>query len=283
MSQRFGDNKMRVRAFSGKVDAFFFPARDEQALRVFRRVLSVGVFVFALSLIPDLRALFSDQGYVTRDQVRGAGAWSLLFLNGSLVWTVAVWSMLPVCCALLWLERAPRIAALVIWAVLWSFSQRFPFGLAGGFSLFAWSAFCFAFVPKAGPMASMRFLQIQCWAIMVSAVLYKYADSTWMDGSALLSILHYQQSIWNLSPILRYNWLVTAMTYGVTALEIFFCVGVLFEWTRRVALVALFGLLAGISFTLNTCFFVEAYAIAALSFLRGSDYSALAAFLHRKS
>ena len=198
----------RLAAAVAAWNRFWFEPVSTAPLAVFRIVFGLVVFLWALSLLPDLSSFFTKGGILPKQPRFGGllrGAWGLLGIFPSHTAVVLVWVALLVASIALILGLFSQLAAAVAFVALLSFQRRNPFVFNSGDVLMRILAFYLIFAPAsaslsvrkllrnrgefwvfpARPAWPMRLLQVQFSAIYLFAVWAKVRGTTWNNGTAV--------------------------------------------------------------------------------------------------
>jgi hypothetical protein len=227
---------------------FWFEPTSSATLGAVRIAFAAVVVVWTLSLLPDLTALFGDEG-VAAGRSSDPYAWGLFDVDG--IDPLLVWSMLLAGSLALLAGWHSRLAALVVVIGLLSFDRANPYALNTGDGLLRLEAVYLTLAPcgaafsldrrrTAGSFWSaqvrapwvLRLLQVQLSVIYLSSVLNKLSGFTWREGTAVSYALRQT----DIGTVTLPDWLTTqpllmnAATWGVLAAEL--AIGVL-VWNRR--------------------------------------------------
>lgn len=266
-----------VRALCAR--AFELDARSLAALRI---GIGIVLLLNLNSLLPDVRAFFTDQGMLSREHCRQLTAeeqstypphWlSLHMVDGRLEWQYALLAVMAICALAVLVGYRTQTALFLSWALLVGLQARNPLILCGGDQLLRCFLFWCLFLPLGSrwsldarrrshrvtavcSLASAA-LVIQLATMYVTTAVVK-SDPTWhTDFTAIYYALHndfFTTSFGN--EIRQYPELARALTAAAIGLE-FFGPFALFipvrGWWFRTGLVAAFiGLHLGIAATMD--------------------------------
>ncbi len=111
---------------------------DLRSLAVFRIVLGVIVLLDLIGKSGDARTLYSDDGIFLRTYAQmyvSADRWSLMFANGSVVFTYAFLLITAATAICVMLGYRTRLAVIVLWILVISIQTRNPYHLFGADTL----------------------------------------------------------------------------------------------------------------------------------------------------
>ena len=275
---------------------FWFTPTSLATYAVMRTLLGVFVVGWALSILPDLRTFYFDDGLLQEpryaDHRLGLFQW---FTSDTAV--VVVWCALVVAGVAMAAGRWVRVAAPLLWLAMLTMQQGAPSALnAGDLLLRIWGAY-FAFfalvtprrfleVPLrgtvgadgdrtwlVGPSWLVRLAQIQLTVIYPATIIAKLDGDTWREGTAALYALGLVdfERFW-LPEFARENLLVgNLMTWFTVAVELSLP---FLLWTRRTRW---FGIVVGLAmhlgfdYTMRLGFFLPAMTIGYLAFVRPAE------------
>ena len=268
---------------------FWFTPSPTSTLALFRIAFGVVALAWAFSLAPSLFSFFSEGGILPRQPDRGAGAWGLLELFPSDTAVTVLYALLVVGSLSLLVGFRSRLAALVVFVCIVSFSRRNPDVLNSGDLLLSVLA-CYLVLAPSGASLSvdrwlrsqtsfwefpersqwpLRLVQVQLSILYVSAVWAKAQGTTWNDGTAV-------SYAFRLEDLERFPVpdavtgslvLVSLLTYGTLAVEL--ALGVL-VWNRLLrpwVLLLGVGLHLGIDLAVRVGFFSYAVLVAYIVFI----------------
>ncbi|MEM7284966.1 MAG: HTTM domain-containing protein [Actinomycetota bacterium] len=284
---------------SGFADAwlrFWFTPTSLATYAAMRTVLGVSVVGWALSILPDLRTFYFDDGLLQEPDYApyrlGLFQW---FTSDTAV--VVVWVVLLVSGAALASGQRVRIAAPLMWLAMLSMQQGAPSALnAGDLLLRIWGAY-FAFFAlvtpgrfldtpllgirgddgsrqwMTGPSWLIRLAQLQLTVVYPATIIAKLDGDTWREGTAALyaiGLVDFER-FW-LPDFVRENLLLgNLMTWFTVAVEISLP---FLLWTRRTRWVGIgAGLVMhlGFDYTMRLGFFLPAMLVGYLAFVRPSE------------
>ena len=288
---------------------FWFTPTSLAVYAAMRTLLGVFVVGWALSIAPDLRTFYFDDGLLQEPNYAsyrlGLFQW---FESDAAV--VVVWCLLVVSGLAMAAGRWVRLAAPVMWLAMLTMQQGAPSALnAGDLLLRIWGAYfaLFAVVTPSrflnasvlgavapdgsrrwptGPCWLIRLAQIQLTVIYPATIIAKLDGDTWREGTAALYALGLVdfERFW-LPAFARENLLLgNLMTWFTVAVEISLP---FLLWTRRTRW---FGIAAGLAmhlgfdYTMRLGFFLPAMIVGYLAFVRPAELEAtLTRLLRRRS
>ncbi len=196
------DRPKRSRALVDAWSAFWFTAEPAYTLGLVRIGFGLLTVVWALTLFPDLSRVFGDQGaapvYAPRDF-----QWSIFGLwSGETALRVG-WALLLAAAIALMIGWHSRIAAIVVFVLIYSFNRRVAVIVNAGDTIIILIALVLA-LSCCGAALSLdqrrrtgsfwsaqtsarwpvRLLQVQMTLIYLVAVQAKLSNKSWDDGSA---------------------------------------------------------------------------------------------------
>ncbi len=281
-------------------NAFWFSPVQTSTLALLRIGFGLIVLFWTISLGHDVLAFYSTDGIVPSQPDFGAsgedGSWGLLGRFESDGAVIALYVVLLVAAICLTIGLGTRLAALLVFVGLISFSRRNPWVLNSGDALLHVIAFYFLIAPSGAalsvdrwlrarsrfwefPLRSgwpLRLLQVQVSILYLTAAWDKTAGNTWREGSAV----SYALRIGDLERFPVPSFVVdsllisNALTYGTLAIEL--SLGVL-VWNRVLRpWVLLLGvsLHLGIDYAVRVGFFSYAVIALYLVFIRPETMSA---------
>lgn len=258
---------------------------DLRSLAVFR--IAVGLLlIFDVAMRwPDLRALYSDDGYFTRAHVNQyfsqaiapdwqIGTWSLHLLRGDLGWAQTLFILQAVCGGLLILGFATRVVTLAAWILVVSAQIRGPLVITAGDFILKMMLFWGIFLPLARRWSLDRQLFRRWWgtspqdepnrvvswasaAYVIQVVTIYFCtgeaklNQIWWQGEAMQYVLHLDIHCRpHAQYLLNYPWLLKAIAWGTLFIE---CVLIWFllspwrnAWWRLVNIAAYYAFHLGI-------------------------------------
>jgi hypothetical protein len=266
-------------------ERFWFAPQSTATLALLRIVFGALVFVWAVSLVPDVGAFFTDAGVVPDALVT---YWGLLQLFPG---AVGAWALLAVLAAgalALAVGLYTRIAAVVVLIGVISIERRNILVYNAGDELIRILAFYLALAPAGAALSvdrrrreperfwefparapwALRLMQIQVSVIYLSSVWEKLHGFTWRNGTAVAYALELHDLHRFPLPAFMHTWApaVALLTWGTLATE--FAIGVL-VWTRwRLPVLAAGALMhLGFSYAMRLGFFSTAVWTLYLAFL----------------
>jgi hypothetical protein len=253
---------------------FFFEPEPVAPVILVRVAFGVIVVLWALSVLPDARAFFSDDG------LRSAGAggglrWSVFAIADGPAVAIGAIVLLAVAGVALIAGRAPRVAALAVFVLITSLQRRNGAVFNAGDSLMRLIALYLALSPSGDPPQAqrapwaLRLMQLQLSAVYIGSVLEKLRGATWRDGTAMGIALR----IDDLERFGAFRWIadhpafVSVGTFGTLAVELAVGVGVWFPRARLPVIAAGIALHAGIALSMRVGFFSAAMLVLYLAFV----------------
>jgi hypothetical protein len=267
-------------------EAFWFEPESTSVVAIWRIAFGLIVLAWSLALAPDLFTFFSSGGIQPSAPRQ---PWSLLHVFPSDFGLIAIYVLLIVGSICLAIGFMSRLASVVVWLGVVSFTRRMPFILNSGDVVLQNVAFYMMLAPAGAALSvdrllsarerfweaplrspwALRLMQVQLSALYITAVWAKLQGVPWNDGSAV----HYAFAIadihrFSLPGFMVDNPLVVNLeTYSTLAVEA--AVGVL-VWKR---VLRPWVLLAGvvlhllIEYTITVSFFSWIMLVCYLSFV----------------
>jgi Vitamin K-dependent gamma-carboxylase len=259
---------------------FWFEPVSTAPLAVFRIAFGLIVFVWTLSLLPQLSPFFTKGGILPQQPPYSGDlreAWGLFGIFPSETAVVLVWVALLLASVALTIGLFSQLAAAVAFVALMSFERRNPYVFNSGDVLMRVIAFYLIFAPTsvslsvrrllrdrgdfwAFPTRSawpLRLLQVQFSAVYLFAVWAKVRGITWNNGTAVsiaLRITDLQR--FPVPSFITHSLLITNMlTFGTLVIELSLAILV---WNRRLrpwVLLAGLSLHLGIEYSVRVGFF----------------------------
>jgi len=222
---------------------FWFQPQPTSTLGLFRIAYGLLVTLWTLSLLPNLFAFFGRNGILPEYPREGVGAWGVLQLSGSTPLLIAVFAVLLVGAVALTVGFHSRIAAVVVWVGVLSFTHRNPLVGNSGDELIGNVALFLALAPSGASLSldrwrsvgrdrfwefparapwALRLVQIQLSAVYLSAVWDKVQGEMWRNGTAVSYALRIADVGRVPTPGFVTHSIVISelMTYGTLALEL---------------------------------------------------------------
>ena len=256
-------------------ERFWFEPFSTATLVLVRTAFGLLVFLWALSALPDAKALFGPDGVLAASPHLDGG-WSVLDVWNSDVAAVGLVVLLAIAGLCLMAGVIPRAAAAVVFVAFVSLSKRNPFVGNSGDGLIRVLALYLTLAPavrgirefpQRAPWA-LRLIQVQVSLLYLATVWAKLKGSTWPDGTAVGYAFRLEDLTRFPLPDLA-QWIVVANVLTWTALAIEFSIGIL-VWTRRLrpwVLLAGVALHLGIEYRLRVGFFSWAILVSYLAFV----------------
>jgi hypothetical protein len=253
---------------------FFFEPEPVAPVVLVRMAFGVLVVLWALSLLPDAVAFFSDDG-LRRTGASGGLAWSVFAISDSPAVVIGAVILLALAGVALITGRLARPAAIVAFVLLASLQRRNIAVFNAGDSLLRLIALYLALAPCGDPPQALRapwalrLMQLQLSAIYIGSVLEKLRGQSWRDGTALGIALR----IDDLERFGAFRWiadhpaLVSIGTFGTIAVELAVGVGVWFPRARLPVMAAGALLHIGIALAMRVGFFSAAILVLYLAFV----------------
>jgi hypothetical protein len=271
-------------------DAFWFAPADPLPLATARIACGAIVFLWALSLAPDLGAFYSEAG-LTAGAAPQRDWWepSLLAAAGSELAVGAVYVALIAASASLALGWHSRASAAVAFIAMTTLARANPYVLNSGDTLLRLVVFFLMLAPSGAALSldrrrarlrgaepatvrawPVRLIQIQISAMYAMAVWSKLGGEEWRDGTAASYAMRLPDLVrFHLPPALERSELVAhAATYGTLVVEAGLAVLIWHKRTRVPALLAGLVLHLSIDATIRVGFFTLAVLAAYLSLSR---------------
>ena len=229
---------------------FWFRPQSAYTLGLIRMAFGAVAIAWAVSLLPDLYALFGRHG-VEPQQPESAYQWSVFAIWTSDQVLLIGWILLLVSAVALMIGWHSRLAALMVFVLILSFEHRDPWTFNTGDLAVRIEALFLAISPcgaalsldqvrgagkfwsaQQRPQWPVRLMQVQLSLIYLGSVQAKLNGNAWPQGTAVSYALRLQDML--LLPLP--HWLTTsallmnAVTWSTLAIEL--SVGIL-VWNRR--------------------------------------------------
>ncbi len=275
---------------------FWFTPSSLAVVAAMRTLLGLVALGWALSILPDLRTFYFDDGLLQEPTYapHRLGLFQWFTSDGAVV---VAWLALAVSSMALVSGRWVRVAAPVLWLAMLTMQQGAPSALnAGDLLLRIWTAYFALFalvtprrfleVPlfgeadahggrtwRSGPTWFVRLVQIQLTVIYPATIIAKLDGDTWREGTASLYALGLVdfERFW-VPSLLRENLVLgNLMTWFTVAVELSLP---FLLWTRRTrwfAIVVGLGMHLGFDYTMRLGFFLPAMAVGYLAFVRPDE------------
>lgn len=284
--------------------AFWFTPTSSSVLSLMRTMLGVASLGWALSILPDLRAFYFDDGLVPSpryaDYRLGLFQW---FESDAAV--VVVWAAMVVASTTLIVGRYAKFGAPVLWLAMLTMQQGAVNMLNAGDGLLrVWTAYFAIFalltprrfleVPVFGirdtdgrrrwptaPSWLVRMAQIQLTVIYPATIIAKLEGETWGNGTAALYALGLTDfERFPVPELLRDNLMLgNVMTYFTVAVELSLP---FLLWTRRtrwLGIAAGVFMHVGFDYTMRLGFFLPAMLIGYAAFVQPRELEAFYAWV----
>lgn len=195
----------RLEAINEGWERFWFAPVSTSTLGVVRIAFGLVMTAWTVSLLPQLMSMFSDEGIIPEQPVRGQGVWGLLAIEGGDAAVIGLFTVLLVASVCLLVGFWTRIAALLVFLGILSFERRNPFVFNSGDVLLRAMAFYLVLAPSGASLSvdrwrrakdrfwefpqrapwALRLIQIQISVVYLSTVWSKVRGTTWNDGTAV--------------------------------------------------------------------------------------------------
>lgn len=242
----------RLSSAAAAWDRFWFAPVDASTLALVRIGFGLVAFLWGLSLIPSLGAIFGERGILPHAPSGRPGAWTLLAPLHSDLGLVLMLVVLLIAAACLTVGYRTRLAAVLVFVAITSFDRRNPFVFNSGDDLIRILALCLALAPTGATLSldawrrerahfwsaplvrawSLRLMQVQLSVLYAASVWAKLRGFAWNDGTAVSYALRIKDIQRFAAPdVLTHS--VTAselMSYGTIAVEASLA---LLVWNRR--------------------------------------------------
>ena len=297
----------RVRGSPATWSRFWFSSASASTLTAMRVALGVASLGWAVSIAPDLRTFYFDDGLIPSPNYADYRLGLFQWLTSDAAVVVA-WAAMVVAAISLIVGKGVRLGAPLLWITTLTLQQGAAIALnAGDLLLRIWTAYFALFAvltpsrfldvalfgrPSSGatpdrvwptaPVWLIRLAQIQLTVIYPTTVIAKLDGDTWREGTAALYALGLQdfERFW-LPAFMRENLVVgNLMTWFTLAAEISLP---FLLWTRRTRW---FGIVVGIllhggfDYTMRLGFFFPAMVIGYLAFVRASEMDRFLTWVH---
>lgn len=240
-------------------DGFWFAPRSSSVLAVVRIGLALVLLAWAVTLGPDLLSFFSSKGILPRQPDYATagqrGSWSLLGATPGSALLLVAYAVFVGAVVCLLVGFHTRLAAVLVFCGLVSFTRRNPFVFNSGDLLLRVLAFYLMLAPAGAALSvdrwrkarrgdgqfwefparalwPVRLMQIQLSVVYLSTVWAKAGGVTWRDGSAISYALriHFLNRL-PVPDVLSDSLLVSnLLSYATLGLELALAILV---WNRR--------------------------------------------------
>jgi uncharacterized membrane protein YphA (DoxX/SURF4 family) len=269
---------------------FWFEPVETSTLALYRIAAAGVVFCWTLALAPSLYAFYTKDGILPEypDQ-EGTLAWSLLEYFPSVASVTLIYFLLLLGSLCLLVGLASRLAAVVVFICVVSFSHRNPWVLNSGDLLVQLLAFYLLLAPSGEALSvdrwlkrgrpfwefpkraiwPLRLVQVQVSIVYLFAVWGKVRGTTWNDGTAV----SYSMRIGDLNrlPVPGFvsdsQLISNFMTYGTLAIELALAILVWNRVLRPWVLLLGVSLHLGIDYSVRVGFFSWAIFVAYVAFI----------------
>jgi Vitamin K-dependent gamma-carboxylase len=275
-------------------ERFFFEPQPTSTLALVRIAFGLLILFWGLSFGWDLLDFFGPGANIAEADwstaFRREGVWGLFeVLPVTDATVIGLWVALMIAAACLVLGYHSRLAALVVFVAVLSFTRRNPFVFNGGDGLVRILSFYLMLAPSGAALSldrwrkerdqfwefpkrapwALRLMQIQVSVVYLSAVWVKLRGVTWNDGTALSYALRVEDLERFPLPdaMVESLFVSNLLTYGTLAIEL--AIGIL-VWNRALrpwVLSAGVALHVGIDLALRVGFFSYAVFVLYLAFL----------------
>ncbi len=256
---------------------FWFEPVSTAPLAVFRIVFGLILFLWTLSLLPELSPFFTKGGILPQQAHYTGGAWGLFGSFPSETAVVIVWTLLLVASIALFLGVFSQLAAAVAFVAVLSFERRNPWVFNSGDDLIRLLCFYLIFAPASASLSlrtfarnrgefwsfpvraawPMRLMQLQFSAVYLFAVWDKTRGTTWNNGTAVsiaLRITDIQR--FPVPGFVTHSLLISnLLSFGTLAIELSLAVLVWNRTLRPYVLLAGLSLHLGIEYAIRVGFF----------------------------
>jgi len=229
---------------------FWFGLEPTYALGLARMAFGVLAVAWTVSLLADLHRLFGPHGVVPSHRL-GEFQWSVFEIwSGNFALTVG-WCVLLVSAIALTVGWHSRLAAVLVFVLMFSFHRENPWIVGGGDVLLRIEALLFALSPCGSALSldqrrltgsfssaqmravwPIRLMQLQLSLIYLGTVQFKISGETWLQGTAVSYALRLTDMMLLPTPewVTANALLMNVATWATLALE--FAIGIL-VWNRR--------------------------------------------------
>jgi hypothetical protein len=270
-------------------ERFWFRDVETSTLALFRIAFGIVVVAWTISLAPALYSFFTDDGILPGHPDNGSGAWGLLQLDSSATAVTILYLFLLVGSLCLLVGFRTRLAAVVVFVCLVSFSRRDPWVLNSGDLLIFVLAFYLMLAPSGTALSvdrwlgsrrrfwefpkrsiwPLRLIQVQVSLLYFFAVWAKVRGTTWNDGTAVSYAFRLEDL--ERFPVPGFLTdtvvLVNLLTYGTLGVELALAILVWNGKLRPWVLLLGVGLHLGIDYAVRVGFFSFAALVAYIAFL----------------
>lgn len=268
-------------------ERFWFAPASTSTVALVRIAFGFVALAWTVVLGPDLFTFFSDDG-IQAEQPAGWG-WTVLGHFSSDAALVGFYVLLLAACVFLIVGLLSRLASVLVFVGMLSFSRRMPMVFNSGDLVLHVTSFYLMFAPTGAALSvdrwlrardrfwefpvrapwALRLMQVQLSVIYLSAVWSKMQGQSWNNGTAV----YYALSLEQLqrfpvpSPLLDSLLLINLQTYGTLVAEA--AIGIL-VWNRAARPVVLglgVGLHLGIDYAILVVFFSHAMFVLYTAFV----------------
>lgn len=279
--------------------AFWFTPASSSVLALMRTFLGLTSLGWALSILPDLRTFYFDDGLIPSPRYADYRLGLFQWFEGDTA-VVVVWCLMVVASLSLLLGRWTKVGAPLLWLTTITMQQGAVTMLnAGDGMLRIWTTYFAVFalltprrfldVPVFGlrrddgtrhwpsaPTWLIRVAQIQLTVIYPATIIAKLEGDTWGEGTAALYALGLVDfARFPVPDLVRESLLVgNVMTYFTVAVELSLPFLLWTKRTRWVGILAGVGMHLGFDYTMRLGFFFPAMLIGYIAFVRPDELEA---------
>lgn len=242
----------RLRAAVDGWQRFWFEPESTATIAIVRIAFGAVTTLWFATLIPTLLVFFGPDGMLLARPQLAPWTWTLLTLaSGRPVLLVVLWLLALLSAVALTVGYRTRLAALLVFVGLMSFTRQMPLAINGGDMLMRTLSFYIVLAPAGAALSVdrwrkarnrfwecpvsapwvLRLMQIQLSVVYLSTVWEKTAGASWRDGTALSYALRLVDLQRFAAPsfVTDSVWFMQLMTFGALGLEL--AIGVL-VWNR---------------------------------------------------
>lgn len=286
----------------GRLESFWLGPLSVARFALVRTVLGITVFLWALTLAPDLLAIFGDGGFAEGHVLNRSKVLVIFrFVDGDAV-VVAGFVLLVLGAAALILGRFTRFALPIVALLLITYTTvgaGFFIGTENVMRVLAVElAFFAALTPSAYldspssrrvgpgtlPAWGVRLIQVQMTILYATTAIAKWQGEAWREGVAVLDALTPVHTLRFPAPaaLVESDLVVSLLTWGVLGFETMLPFLLWHPRTRRPAVIAAFVAHVGFGLFIEIGLFPLAMAVGLVAFVSNADAERLLARLRRR-
>ena len=269
-------------------ERFWFARTSTVPVGLVRVGTGLMIFLWTVSLAPDLMTFFSRTGVLSR-QLGGTWEWGILRWFPDTPVLLALYSLLLIASICLMVGFHSRLASVIVFVGVASLERRNQYLFNAGDGLLRIICFYVMLMPSGAALSvdrwrrakdrfwqsplrsqwGLRLLMVQISVLYAATVWEKVQGTAWNDGTAVSYALRVGDYIRFTTPSWIWNneWIVNLLTWGTLAIE--FSLAFLI-WNRKArpwVLLAGVALHLGIEVTIQIGFFTVALFVGYLAFI----------------